>query len=74
MKGRPFVYRIIRSGVRSNAWVDTPIMAQANRQRHDEIKSVLFVVLDTLIDETSKIICVAVDDVELIPPDLPTYV
>lgn len=63
--GRPFVYRILNSGVRSNAWTDIPIVANSVQKRHDQFDDVIFVVLDTLIDENSKIIRVALKDVEI---------
>ena len=68
MSARPFVYRIVRSGVRSNTWIEPPITYQSenNPVTHEESKSILFVVLDTLIDDHSRIIRVAEQDVELI--------
>lgn len=61
-------YRVVASGRKSNAWVEIPIMVGAERKHHEESKSVLFVVLDTLVDDRSRIICVAEDDVELLQP------
>lgn len=67
MSGRQFVYRIIKSGVRSNAWSEIPLTYQTESRptRHDETEEIIFVVLDTLIDDKSRILRVALKDVEL---------
>lgn len=64
---RPFVYRIVNSGLMSNTWCEPPITYQSERNpvRHDHRENVLIVVLDTLIDDNSRLIRVALKDVEL---------
>jgi hypothetical protein len=64
---RPFVYRIVNSEWMSNTWCEPPITYQSKRNpvRHDHSENVLIVVLDTLIDEKSSLIRVALKDVEL---------
>lgn len=65
--GKNTKYRIIRSGVRSNAWCEVPINGltqMVNHGRHSE--DIVFVMLDTLIDETTKIMRVALKDIEII--------
>ena len=65
---KPFVYRIVNSELISNTWCEQPITYQSERNpiRHDYIENVLIVVLDTLISEDSRLIRVALKDVELI--------
>lgn len=63
---RPMIYRIVASGTNSNAWCEPPIMIDTKSVLHDEFEPVLFVVLDTLIGEHSKIIKVAEKDITLI--------
>lgn len=64
---RPFVYRIVNSELRSNTWCEPPITYQSEKNpvRHDYSVNVLIVVLDTLISENSRLIRVALKDVEL---------
>jgi len=64
---RPFVYRIVNSEWMSNTWCEPPITYQSERNpvRHDYSENVLIVVLDTLIDDNSRLIRVALKDVEL---------
>ena len=63
---RGFVYRIVNSGVRSNCWKELPLGRYGNEPiRHDTIEDVVFVVCDTLIDETSRIEKVALKDIEI---------
>ena len=65
---RPFVYRILSSDATSNTWIEPPITYQSERNpvRHDHSEPVLFVVLDTLISDQSRIIRVARKDAEII--------
>lgn len=64
---RPFVYRILNSGVMSNSWCEVPLTVQSKRDTkwHKDTEEIIFVVLDTLIDERSQIIRVALKDVEI---------
>lgn len=64
---RPFVYRILRSGVMSNAWSEIPITYNSETEHawHDYFEDILYVVCDTLIDEHSRIIRVAEKDVKI---------
>ena len=63
--GKRTIYRIVRSGVRSNAWVEVPIGGREKVVLHDYQEDVIFVVLDTLISEDSTIMRVALKDVEI---------
>lgn len=64
---RGFVYRIVNSGVRSNCWKELPLGRYGDEAiLHDTMEDVVFVVCDTLIDELSKIECVALKDIEII--------
>ena len=65
---RPFVYRIVNSELISNTWCEPPITYQSEKNpvRHGYRENVLIVVLDTLINEDSRLIRVALKDVELI--------
>ena len=68
MSAQPFVYRIVKSGIKSNYWSEVPITAKtvANPVNHgEETEDVIIVVCDTLIDETSSLIRVALKDVEI---------
>jgi hypothetical protein len=63
---RGFVYRIVNSGVRSNCWKELPLGRYGNEPiQHDTMEDVVFVVCDTLIDETSRIEKVALKDIEI---------
>ncbi len=66
--GKPFVYRIVNSGTYSNAWSEVPLtyQSESNLLLHDEFEEVLIVVVDTLINERSKLVRVARKDVKLI--------
>lgn len=66
---RPFVYRIVNSGTISNGWCEPPLTYQSecNVILHDHSEPILIVVCDTLINENSKLIRVALKDVELMP-------
>ena len=66
---RPFVYRIVRSGLKSNTWSEVPLTYQTetNPVLHKHMEEILIVVCDTLIDEKSKLVRVALKDVNLIP-------
>lgn len=66
--GKNTIYRIISSGVRSNAWVEVPISGRKEVVLHDYQEEVIFVVLDTLICEESRIMKVALKDVEYNEP------
>ena len=63
--GKNTIYRIINSGVRSNAWVEVPISGREEVVLHDHQEDVVFVVLDTLISEDSRIKRVALKDVKI---------
>ena len=63
--GKNTIYRIINSGVRSNAWVEVPISGREEVVLHDHQEDVVFVVLDTLISEDSRIKKVALKDVKV---------
>lgn len=65
----PFVYRIVNSGILSNAWSEPPLTYYSEKEPiiHDHSEEVLIVVCDTLIDERSKLVRVALKDVELMP-------
>ena len=63
--GKNTIYRIVNSGVRSNAWVEVPISGREEVVLHDYQEDVVFVVLDTLISEDSRIKKVALKDVEI---------
>lgn len=63
---RGFVYRIVNSGVRSNCWKELPLGRYGNEPiQHDTMEDMVFVVCDTLIDETSRIEKVALKDIEI---------
>lgn len=64
--GKRTIYRIVSSGVRSNAWVEVPIGGRKKVVLHDYQEDVIFVVLDTLISEDSTIMRVALKDVEIV--------
>lgn len=65
--GEKTIYRIIRSGVRSNAWCEVPVNGLTKKVNHGEhLEEIVFVVLDTLIDEDAKIMRFALKDVEII--------
>lgn len=70
---RPFVYRIVNSGWMSNTWSEPPITYQSERNpvRHDHSENILIVVLDTLINENSRLLRVALKDVELMDEEPP---
>lgn len=63
--GKNTIYRIVNSGVRSNGWVEVPISGQGKVVLHDYQEDVVFVVLDTLISEDSRIKRVALKDVKI---------
>ena len=71
INGKPFVYRIVNSGVKSNTWSETPITCDSehNPVIHDHFEEVLIVVCDTLISTDSSLIRVALKDVELMPAE-----
>lgn len=62
---KPFIYKILASGTRSNCWSELPLTydSEHNPKRHDNFENILFVVCDTLIDDSSKIVRVAEKDV-----------
>lgn len=65
--GEKTVYRIIRSGVRSNSWCEVPVNGRTKKVNHGEhSEEIVFVMLDTLIDEDTKIMRFALKDVEII--------
>ena len=69
----PFVYRIVNSGVQSNFWCEPPLTYQSvsNPILHKEMEDILIVVCDTLIDDKSKLIRVALKDIEIMDEDKP---
>ena len=65
--GKHTIYRIIRSGVRSNSWCEVPVNGRTEKVNHGEhTEEIVFVALDTLIDENIKIMRFALKDVEII--------
>ena len=71
--GKKTIYRIIRSGVRSNAWCEVPVNGLTKKVNHGEhSEEIVFVVLDTLIDEHTEIMRFALKDVEIITADRKT--
>ena len=65
--GKHTIYRLIRSGVRSNSWCEVPINGLTKKVNHGEhTEDIVFVVLDTLIDEDAEIMRVALKDIEII--------
>lgn len=64
---KPFVYRIVSSGIRSNAWSEVPLTYYTERElvKHDTLEECVIVVCDTLINEESRLIRVALKDIEL---------
>ena len=68
---RPFVYRIVNSEWQSNTWSETPLTyySENNPVIHDHSEDILIVVCDTLIDEKSKLVRVALKDVQLLPAE-----
>lgn len=68
---KPMVYRILHNGVRSNTWSEVPLTYQTESEQthHDYFEEVVFVVLDTLINEHSRILRVARKDIMLLPDD-----
>ena len=61
--------KIVNSGILSNAWSEPPLTYYSEKEPiiHDHSEEVLIVVCDTLIDERSKLVRVALKDVELMP-------
>ena len=59
-------YRILGSGVLSNAWSEVPITGRSELVLHDSREEVVFVVLDTLVSDDSIIKRVALKDIEII--------
>ena len=69
----PFIYRILHSGTLSNTWSEVPLTRETRLRKTvhaGEMKPVIYVVCDTLIDDSSEILCVALKDVELMPEDV----
>lgn len=69
--GKEMVYRVLNNGVRSNTWSDVPLTYQTESEptKHDHFEDIAFVVLDTLIDDKSRILRVAVKDIVLLPDE-----
>jgi hypothetical protein len=64
------VYRIINSEILSDTWADVPVSCCNENVHHDHMENVLIVTREGLeIDERSKLIRVALKDVELIPSE-----
>lgn len=63
---RPFVFRILASGVRSNTWCEVPLRKEEKVSHGAQSEDILFVVLDTLVSDQSRIIRVRQKDVTLI--------
>lgn len=59
-------YRIIGSGVRSNAWREVPVTGRTELVKHDYQEDVVFVVLDTLVSDSSTIERFALKDVTIL--------
>lgn len=68
--GKKTRYRIIGSGVRSNAWCEIPVTGRTELIHHDNMEEVVFVVLDTLVSDDSIIRRFALKDVDLPPADV----
>ena len=68
VSGKPFVYRIISSDTKSNAWSEVPLTyeSETNPVHHEHFEEILIVIVDTLIDEKSRLVRVARKDVELL--------
>lgn len=65
--GKHTIYRIIRSGVKSNSWCEVPVNGLTKKVNHGEhSEEIVFVMLDTLIDEDTEIMRFALKDVEII--------
>ena len=64
--GEKTIYRIVRSGVSSNAWCDVPVKFNDETVTHNHKEDIVFAVLDTLIDENTKIKRFALKDVKII--------
>ena len=58
---------ILGSGVKSNAWCETPVTGKSEIVRHDHVEDVVFVALDTLFGDDAIIKRFALKDVEIIP-------
>lgn len=63
--GKRTVYRIIASGVKSNYWCEVPV-GMYRAVKHDYIEDIVFVVLDTLVTDDSKIERFALKDIKII--------
>lgn len=66
--GKRTRYRIIGSGVRSNAWCEVPVTGRTELVHHNSQEDVVFVVLDTLVSDDSIIRRFAAKDIEVIEP------
>ena len=69
--GKKTRYRILGSGVRSNAWCEVPVTGRTELIHHDNMEEVVFVVLDTLVSDDSIIRRFALKDVDLICEVMP---
>lgn len=68
--GKKTRYRIIGSGVRSNAWCEVPVTGRTELVHHDNTEEIVFVVLDTLVRDDSVIRRFALKDVDVMPADV----
>ena len=64
--GKNTIYRIVNSGVRSNTWCEVPVTGRTEQVIHNYSEDIVFVVLDTLIDEYSRIMRFALKDIVLV--------
>lgn len=64
--GKKTRYRILGSGLLSNAWCEVPVTGRSELVMHDDMEDVVFVVLDTLVSDDSIIKRFALKDVVII--------
>lgn len=64
--GKKTVYRILASCTESNAYCNVPVNAKTKPELHRDFEPIVYVVLDTLVDDSSEILRFALKDVEII--------
>ena len=64
--GKKTKYRIIGSGTASNTYSEVPVTGYNKPVMHEEFEEIVFVVLDTLVSDSSKIERFALKDVVII--------